>query len=122
MGPNNMIKYAVRDMIKNHPDKLAERLSRILSPGECDKLFNGVVINVEIKDFNAFVEKYDLPVGKTHINDIKFNSLDSNYFTVYCTIYGTNEKGEEVAVEKTMSEYCYCLDKSLSDVYEVTYL
>ena len=119
MGTNNMIKYAVRDMIKNHPDKLAERLSRILSPDECDKLFNGVVINVEIKDFDAFIEKYDLPVGKTHIDDIK---LDSNYFTVYCKIYDTNEKGEEFAVEKAISEYCYSLDGSLSDIYEVTYL
>lgn len=119
MGTNNMIKYAVRDMIRNHPDKLAERLSRILSPGECDKLFNGVVIGVEIKDFDAFVEKYDLPVGKTHIDDIK---LDDNYFTVYCKIYDTNENGEEVVVEKNISEYSYCLDKSCSDVYEVTYL
>lgn len=119
MGTNNMIKYAVRDMINNHPDKLAERLSRILSPGECDKLFNGVIIGVEIKDFDAFVEKYNLPVGKTHIDDIKF---DGNYFTVYCKIYDTNEKGEEFAVGKTISEYCYCLDKSYSDVYEVIYL
>lgn len=119
MRTNNMIKYAIRDMIKNHPDKLAERLSRILSPGECDKLFNGVIVGVEIKDFDAFVEKYDLPVGKTHIDDIK---LDDNYFTVYYKIYDTNENGEEFATEKNISEYCYCLDKSLSDVYEVTYL
>lgn len=119
MGTNNMIKYAVRDMIKNQPDKLAERLSRILSPGECDKLFNGVIVYVEIKDFNAFVEKYDLPVGKTHIDNIK---LDDNYFTVYCKIYDTNENGEEVVVEKNISEYGYYLDKSCSDVYEVTYL
>ena len=114
-----MIKYAVRDMIKNHPDKLAERLSRILSPDGCDKLFNGVVVNVEIKDFDAFVKKYDLPVGKTDIDNIKF---DDNYVTVYCTIYNTNENGEEVAAEKRISEYCYILDGSFSDVYEVTYL
>ena len=119
MGTNNMIKYAVRDMIKNHPDKLAERLSRILSPAQCDKLFNGVVIDVEIKDFNAFIEKYDLPIGKTHIDDIKF---DSDYVTVYCKIYDTNENGEEVAAEKRISEYFYGFDKSCSDVYEVTYL
>lgn len=119
MGTNNMIKYAVRDMIKNHPDKLAERLSRILSPDNCDKLFNGVVINVEIKDFNAFIEKYDLPVGKTHIDDIKF---DSDYVTVYYKIFDTNENGEEVIVEKTISEYFYAFNKSCSDVYEVTYL
>ena len=119
MGTNNMIKYAVRDMINNHPDKLAERLSRILSPGECDKLFNGVVIDVEIKDFNAFVEKYDLPVGKTHIDNIK---LYDNYFIVYCKIYDTNENGEEFVVEREISEYCYCLDKSCSDIYEVIYL
>ena len=119
MGTNNMIKYAVRDMINNHPDKLAERLSRILSPAQCDKLFNKIVIDVEIKDFDAFVEKYNLPVGKTHIDDIKFNC---DYFTVYCTIYDTNENGEEVTTERTISEYCYSLDKSYSDVYEVTYL
>ena len=119
MGTNNMIKYAVRDMIKNHPDKLAERLSRILSPADCDKLFNGVIVDVEIKDFNAFVEKYDLPVGKTHIDDIKF---DDNYVTVYCKIYDTNENGEEVTTEKTISEYFYAFNKSLSNVYEVTYL
>lgn len=119
MGTNNMIKYAVRDMIKNHPDKLAERLSRILSPSQCDKLFNGVVIDVEIKDFNAFIEKYDLPAGKTHIDDIK---LYDNYFTVYCKIYDIDESGKEVVVEKNISEYSYCLDKSCLDVYEVTYL
>lgn len=119
MGINNMIKYAVRDMIKNHPDKLAERLSRILTPSECDKLFNGIVISVEIKDFDAFVEKYDLPVGKTHIDNIR---LYGNYFTVYCKIYDTNENGEEICSNKHISEFCYCLDKSYSDVYEVTYL
>ena len=119
MGTNNMIKYAVRDMIKNHPDKLAERLSRILSPADCDKLFNGVIADVEIKDFNAFVEKYDLPVGKTHIDDIR---LDNDYVTVYCTIRDTNEAGEEVTTEKRISEYCYAFNKSCSDVYEVTYL
>lgn len=119
MGTNNMIKYAVRDMIKNHPDKLAERLSRILSPDECDKLFNGVIIDVEIKDFNAFIEKYDLPAGKTHIDNIKF---DCNYVTVYCTIYDVDESGKEVITKKNVSEYCYSLDKSCLDVYEVTYL
>lgn len=119
MGTNNMIKYAVRDMIKNHPDKLAERLSRILSPDECDKLFNGVIIDVEIKDFNAFIEKYDLPIGKTHIDNIKF---DCNYVTVYCTIYDVDESGKEVITKKNVSEYCYSLDKSCLDVYEVTYL
>lgn len=119
MGTNNMIKYAVRDMIKNHPNKLAERLSRILSPDGCDKLFNGVVVNVEIKDFDAFIKKYDLPVGKTDIDEIKF---DSNYVTVYCTIHDIDENGKDVTTKKQMSEYCHCLDKSCSDVYEVTYL
>ena len=119
MGTNNMIKYAVRDMIKNHPDKPAERLSRILSPDECYKLFNGVIVDVEIKDFDAFIKKYNLPVGKTHIDNVKF---DNDYVTVYCTIYNTNENGEEVAAEKHISEYFYGFDKSCSDVYEVTYL
>ena len=119
METNNMIKYAVRDMIKNQPDKLAERLSRILSPADCNKLFNGVVIDVEIKDFDAFVEKYDLPVGKTHIDDIKF---DSDYVIVYCTIYDIGEDGKEVITKKQMSEYFHAFKKSLSDVYEITYL
>ena len=119
MGTNNMIKYAVRDMIKNHPDKLAERLSRILSPDGCDKLFNGVVVNVEIKDFDAFIKKYDLPVGKTDIDEIKF---DSDYVTVYCTIHDIDENGKEVTTKKQMSEYFYGFNKSCSDVYEVTYL
>ena len=119
MGTNNMIKYAVRDMIKNHPDKLAERLSRILSPDECDKLFNGVVVNVGIKDFDAFIKKYNLPVGKTDIDEIKF---DSNYVTVYCTIHYINENGKEVTTKKQISEYLYAFNKSCSDVYEVTYL
>ena len=119
MGTNNMIKYAVRDMIKNHPDKLAERLSRILSPADCDKLFNGVVIDVEIKDFGAFLKKYDLPVDKTDIDDIKF---DNEYVTVYCTIHDIDENGKKVTTKKQMSEYFYAFNKSYSDVYEVTYL
>lgn len=120
MGTNNMIKYAVRDMIKNHPNKLAERLSRILSPGECDKLFNGVIINVDIKDFNAFIKKYSLPADKTVIDNVKF---DGSYVTVYCTIHDTDENGEELTVEKRIKEYCCNYFVELySDVYEVTYL
>lgn len=119
MKTNNMVKYAVRDMIKNHPDKLAERLSRILSFDECNKLFNGVVIEVGIKDFDAFVKKYNLPVDKTHINNIEF---DGDYVTVYCTICDTDENGEKLAMEKHIKEYCDYLAESYSDVYKVTYL
>ena len=119
MGTNNMIKYAVRDMIKNHPDKLAERLSLILSPDECNKLFNGVVIDVGIKDSDAFVKKYNLPVGKTHIDNIKF---DGDCVTVYCTICDTDENGEKLIMEKRIREYYGCNLEAYSDVYELIYL
>lgn len=119
METNNMVKYAVRDMIKHHPDKLAERLSRILTPDECYKLFNGVIIDVGVKDFDAFIKRYNLPVGKTHIDNVK---LDDDYVTVYCTILDTDENGEKLAMEKSIKEYCSYIAESYSDVYEVTYL
>lgn len=43
-----MIKYAVRDMIENNPDRLAERLSVILSIDDCSRLCNGFVFGVDI--------------------------------------------------------------------------
>lgn len=113
MGKNNMIKCAVRDMIKNNPDKLAERLSVILSIDDCNKLCNGFVYDVMIRGMYTFAKKYDLPTGKVFVDNIE---ICDDAFTVCCTI-NNDEDGEKSTTKKRITE---SFDNVDENVYYIT--
>lgn len=116
MERNNMIKYAIREMVKNYPDKLAERLSVILSPDDCTRLCNGFVFDVRIKDIDAFTKKHNLPAGKVVVNNIE---VCDDMFVVYCTIFYTDENGNGREMEKRIIVSFDCIDESDSDTYDI---
>lgn len=108
-----MIKYAVRDMIENNPDTLAERLSIILSIDDCSRLCDGFVYGVKVKDLDAFAKKYDLSDGKVIINNIEVCEVT---FVVYCTFSYTDENGNGREMKKRIIESFDDVDE---DVYNI---
>ena len=108
-----MIKYAVRDMIENNPDRLAERLSVILSIDDCTRLCNGFVYSVEVRNLDAFAKKHNLSDGKIVIDNIE---VCDDMFTVYCTFSYTDENGNGREVKKRIAE---SLDGIDEDIYYI---
>lgn len=111
-----MIKYAIRDMIKNSPDKLAERLSVILSTDDCTRLCNGFVFSVKIKNLNAFTKKYNLPAGKVVVDNIE---ICDDIFVVYCTIFYNDENGNGREMKKRITVSFDCINEPDSDTYDI---
>lgn len=112
MGKNKMIKYAVRDMIENNPDTLAERLSVILSIDNCSRLCNGFVYGIEVRNLDAFAKKYNLPAGKVVINNIE---VYDDCFQLYYTI-STDENGKKSTIKKRITESFDSIDE---DIYYI---
>lgn len=113
MEKNNMIKYAVRYMIKNRPDKLAERLSIILSIDDCRRLCDGFVYGIKVKDLDAFAKKHDLSDGKVVIDNIE---VCEDTFVVYCTFSYTDKNGNGREMKKRIIE---SLDSINEDIYDI---
>ena len=113
MERNNMIKYAVRDMIENNPDRLAERLSVILSIDDCSRLCNGFVFGVEVRNLYAFAKKYNIPDGK----EIVIDNIEvrDDMFTVCCTI-NNDEDGKKSTTKRRITESFDGVD---TDVYYI---
>ena len=113
MERNNMIKYAVRDMIENNPDRLAERLSVILSINDCSRLCNGFVFGVEVRNLYVFAKKYNIPDGK----EIVIDNIEvrDDMFTVCCTI-NNDEDGKKSTTKRRITE---SFDDVDTDVYYI---
>ena len=113
MGKNKMIKYAVRYMIKNHPDILAERLSVILSIDDCSRLCNGFVYGIKVKDLDAFAKKHDLSDGKVVIDNIE---VCEDTFVVYCTFSYIDKNGNGREMKKRIIEAFDGIDENIYDI------
>lgn len=113
MGKNKMIKYAIRDMIENNPDTLAERLSVILSIDDCSKLCNGFVYGIKVKDLNAFAKKHDLSDSKVVINNIE---VCEDTFVVYCTFSYIDKNGKRCEMRKHIIESFDGIDEDIYDI------
>lgn len=113
MEKNNMIKYAIRYMIKNSPEKLVERLSVILSIDDCRRLCDGFVYGIKIKDLDAFAKKHDLSDGKVVINNIE---VCEDTFVVYCTFSYTDKNGKRCEMKKRIIESFDGIDEDIYDI------